>query len=91
MQCLPDTVRCGYKPAQPRKVMITFGSDNGLAPIRYQAIIWTNAGMLLNGLLATNFSEILIEICAFLFQENAFEDVVWKMAAILSRPQCVNP
>ena len=23
-------------------------------------------------------------------QENAFENVVWKMAAILSRPQCVN-
>ena len=24
-------------------------------------------------------------------QENAFENVVWKMAAILSRPQCVKP
>ena len=23
-------------------------------------------------------------------QENAFEHVVWEMAAILSRPQCVN-
>ena len=23
-------------------------------------------------------------------QENAFENVVWKMAAILSRPKCVN-
>ena len=23
-------------------------------------------------------------------QENVFENVVWKMAAILSRPQCVN-
>ena len=23
-------------------------------------------------------------------QENAFENVVWKMAAVLSRPQCVN-
>ena len=23
-------------------------------------------------------------------QENAFENVVWKMAAMLSRPQCVN-
>ena len=23
-------------------------------------------------------------------QENSFENVVWKMAAILSRPQCVN-
>ena len=23
-------------------------------------------------------------------QENAFENVVWEMAAILSRPPCVN-
>ena len=23
-------------------------------------------------------------------QENAFENVVWKMTSILSRPQCVN-
>ena len=23
-------------------------------------------------------------------QENAFENIVWKMAAILSRPQCAN-
>ena len=23
-------------------------------------------------------------------QENAFENIVWKMAAMLSRPQCVN-
>ena len=37
--------------------------------------------------LETNFSEILIEI---FFQENAFENVVWKMAVILSRPQCFN-
>ena len=33
-------------------------SDNGLAPDRRQAIIWTNAGILLIGPLRTNFSEI---------------------------------
>ena len=38
------------------------GSDNGLSPGRRQAIIWTNAGILLIGPLGTNFSEILIEI-----------------------------
>ena len=38
------------------------GSDNGLLPGRHQAIIWTNAGILLTGPLGTNFSEILIEI-----------------------------
>ena len=38
------------------------GSDNGLSPERRQAIIWTNAGILLIGPLGTNFGEILIEI-----------------------------
>ena len=35
-------------------------SDNGLLPGRRQAIIWTNAAVLLIGPLAINFSEILI-------------------------------
>ena len=148
--------------------LIIIGSDNGLSPGWRQAIIWTNAGILLIGTLGTNFSEILIEIQTFSFkklrlkvssakwrpsclglnvlthrgqvghicvgklghhwfiqwlvtylapshymiqccnwtirnerqwncnrnsyifiQENPFENVVWKMAAILSRPQCV--
>ena len=34
------------------------GSDNGLLTERHQAIIWTNAGILLIGNLGTNFSEI---------------------------------
>ena len=38
------------------------GSDNGLSPRRRQAIIWTNAGIILIGPLGTKFSEILIEI-----------------------------
>ena len=38
------------------------GSDNGLSPGRGQAIIYTNAGLLLIGPLGTNFSEILIKI-----------------------------
>ena len=41
------------------------GSDNGLSPERRQAIIWTNAGILLIGPLGTNFSEILIVIQTF--------------------------
>ena len=53
-----------------------------------QAIIWTNAEILLIGPLGTNFNEILIEICAFI-HKNPLENVIWKMAAILSRPQCV--
>ena len=45
------------------------GSDNGLSPGRRQAIIWTNAELLLIEPLGTNFSEILIEILTFLFKE----------------------
>ena len=45
------------------------GSDNGLSPERRQAIIWTNAGILLIGPLATNFSEILIGIQTFSFKK----------------------
>ena len=37
-------------------------SDNGLSPGRCQAIIWTNAGILIIRTLATNFREILSEI-----------------------------
>ena len=44
-------------------------SDNGLSPGQRQAIIWTNAGILLIGLLGTNFSEILIKIYAFSFKK----------------------
>ena len=42
--------------------LTNIGSDNGLAPGRRQAIIRTNAGILLIGPWGTNFSEILIEI-----------------------------
>ena len=45
--------------------LTTNDSDNGLSPGRRQAIIWTNAGILLIGPLGTNFSEILIEIQTF--------------------------
>ena len=45
------------------------GSDNGLSPGRRQAIIWTNAGILLSGPLRTNFSGILIRIQTFSFKK----------------------
>ena len=45
------------------------GSNNGLSPGRRQAIIWTNAVILLIGPLGTNFNEILIEIHIFLFKK----------------------
>ena len=45
------------------------GSDNGLSPGRRQAIIWTNAGILLIRTLGTNSSEIVIEILSFSFKK----------------------
>ena len=45
------------------------GSDNGLSPGRRQAIIRTNAGILLIRPLGTNFSEILIKILIFSFKK----------------------
>ena len=45
------------------------GSDNGLSPGRRQAIIWTNAGILLIRPLGINFSEILIGIQTFSFKK----------------------
>ena len=44
-------------------------SDNGLSPDRRQAIIWTNAGILLIRSLGTNFSDFLSEIRAFSFKK----------------------
>ena len=45
------------------------GSDNGLSPGRRQAIIWTDAGILLIGSSGTNFSEIEMEIHTFSFKK----------------------
>ena len=64
-------------------------SSNDSSPGQRQAIIWTKAGILVIGPLETNFSDILIEIQIFI-QGNAFENVVFEIAAVLSRPQCVN-
>ena len=57
---------------------LTIGSDNGLPPGRRQAIIWTNAGILLVGItrnkLRWNFNR---SPCIFI-HKNPFENVVWK-------------
>ena len=64
-------------------------SDNGLSPGRRQAIIGTNAGILLIGNLRKKLQWNLNRNSYIIIQENALEKVVCKMAAILSRPQCV--
>ena len=49
--------------------LTTIGSDNGLSPDRRKAIIWTNDGILLIGLVGTNFSETLVETLKFSFKK----------------------
>ena len=60
------------------------GSNNGLAPVRRQAIILTSAYILLIGPLGINFSEILIEIHAF-----SFRKIHLKMSSGKWRPFCL--
>ena len=60
------------------------GSDNGLSPGPGQAIIWTNAGILLIGPLGTNFSEILIGIQIF-----SFKKIHFKMSSGKWLPSCL--
>ena len=59
-------------------------SDNGLSPGWRQAIIWTNAGILLIGPLGTNLSEILIEIHTL-----SCTKMCWKMSSEKWRPLCL--
>ena len=70
--------------------LIIVGSDNGLSPHRRQAIIWTNAGLLSIGPFRTYFSENFYQNTTIFIEEDARENVVWEMASILYRPQCVN-
>ena len=60
------------------------GSDNGLSPVQCQAIIWTNAGILLIGPSGTNFSEILIKINTFSFKKMRL-----KGSSVKWRPFCL--
>ena len=59
-----------------------YGSNNDLLPTRCQAITSTNDGLLSIGHLGTNFTEISIKNMRIFIQENGFENVIYKMAAI---------
>ena len=61
------------------------GSDNGLLPLRRQAIIWTNAGILSVVPLETNVGKKINRDSNIFFEYNAYEIVVCKTASILSR------
>ena len=63
-------------------------SDNGLLPGRRQAIIQTNAGILLIGPLGTNFSEIQIEILTSSFKKNVWICCLWHGGHFVSASMC---
>ena len=70
-----------------RVVKLTIiASYNGLSPGRRQAIIWTNAGILLIGPLGTKFNKILIEIHTF-----SFKKMLLKMSSSKWRPFFLGP
>ena len=64
--------------------LTSIGSDSGLSPDRRQAIFWTNAENCSLDPWEQFQWKFIHNSCIFI-QEHAFENVVWKMAAILSR------
>ena len=82
--CTPPLTHWGRVTHLCVSKLTTIGSDNGLSPGRHQAIIWTNAGILLIGPIGTNFSEILIEIKTFSLMK-----MYLKMSSGKWRPFCL--
>ena len=75
-----------YQHDMTLQIFVNIGSGNGLSPLHWLAITWTNVGILSIGPSGTYFSEILIQTQQFFFKK-----VHLKMAAILCWLQCVNP
>ena len=59
-------------------------SDNGLSPGQPQAIIWTNAGILIIGPMATNSNWILIKM-----QQFSFKKMFLKMSSAKFHSFCL--
>ena len=74
--------KCGHFIQWPTVAILS----NGLAPGRRQAIIWTNAGILLIRPVGTNFNEILIEILTFSFMKMRL-----KVSSAKRWPFCLSP
>ena len=64
--------------------LTSIGSDNGLSPGRRQAIIRTNAGILLIRPSRTNFSDFLVEILIVSFKKMRL-----KVSSAKWRPFCL--
>ena len=64
--------------------LTTIGSDNDLSPGRIQAVIWTNAEILLIWPIGTKFNEISIEIHTF-----SLNKIHFKISSGKWRPFCL--
>ena len=71
-------------PQQKLSKLTIIDLDNGLSPGRRQAIIWTNAGILLIRILETNLSEISSAIHTF-----SYKKMHLKMSSGKWRPFCL--
>ena len=87
-RCKPATIKYLTHRGRVTHICVSrltiISSDNGLPPGRRQAILWTNAGILLIGALEINVSEILIEICTF-----SWKKMLFKMSCGKMRPSCI--
>ena len=80
---------CGEIPWSKHDLIYIFSHylsppTDSTSPSRPQAIIWTNAGILLIGPLGTNFSEIFIKITTF-----SFKKMRSKVSSGKRRPSCL--
>ena len=75
----------GWVPHMYISKLTIIGSDNGLSPGWRQAIILTNAGILLIRPLETNFNEILTETYTF-----SLTKMLCKMSSGKWRPFCLS-
>ena len=86
MNTMSHVVKCARRLSDQWRISawVIIASDNGLSPGRRQAIICTNAGILLIRPLGVNFSEISIEIHIF-----SFDKMHLKISSAKRRPLCL--
>ena len=68
---------------------VSIGSGNGLLPVRYQTITWTNADFFVNWTYRNKLQWNSNQNTTLFINENAFENVVCEMAAILYKGRWV--
>ena len=72
-------------------IIVNTVSANGLHPLKKQTITWTNAHFFDNWTYSEQTQSNSNQNRNIFIQENAFEDVVWKMSVIFFRPQGEDP